>query len=666
MSGIYGLVFFNSAPDFAPVLDRIAGTLAHRGPDGHFRKTERMGGLGFCQFQTTPEAIFEKLPLRHPQQPWLLTADVRLDNREELGSKLGIAPAELREMADSDFVLPAYEKWGESMPEHLLGDFALAIWDEQKNELFCARDQLGIKPFYYAHQPGRLFAFASEIKTLLASGLIERKFNGQCLMDHCDSVFENRQATLWQGILKLPPAHSLKVSSPQAQTLKYWKFGTGKELRLSSDAAYDEAFHEIFYESVRCRLRSKGPVCCQLSGGLDSSAVTAVVRDQYLKLGMGPVTTFTNIFDSFPECDERQWVQPIVDQGGINPQWVAADENSPAALLDQRVKYEEHGLFAPNTYLIEGLYNASVKAGFRVTLDGVDGDRTIGHGANRFYDLALSGDWNTFSDEVLAGEQHGIIKDREAVINLFGGAVLKKYATTLQWGKLYKALGILQRKLGGSRRKMVVDTILKPFLHSDPKEAIQPSCLLKVMSQDFLSRYDLTGRTVTEPLVKQKNFQSDADFHAGFFLTGNFAMEMELFDIGTHYSGIEARHPFMDRRLIDFCLSLPAEQKLKNGFSRQVLRRFAAKYLPEKVAWRTLKTDMAPSFQRNMLYHDRQKIRADLAAMAESPQRALNDEWRKKFEDFCIGKIEAKELHSFWVGYTLERWQLANPLSPTS
>lgn len=662
MSGIYGLVFFDSTPDCQPLLDRMAETLKHRGPDGHSRTTHPSGGVGYWQFQTTPEAVFEKIPQQHGQKPWVLTADARLDNREEVGEQLGLSPAEQSKMADSDFLLPAYEKWGEAFPQRLMGDFALVIWDQQKGEFLCARDHLGIKPLYYTHQPGKFFAFASEIKALLAMGLVERNLNGQCLVDHCDSVFENRQATLWQGILKLPPANSLKVSQAATTLTKYWTVATGKELRLSSDAAYDEAFHDIFYESVRCRLRSKGPVCCQLSGGLDSSTVTAVVRDYYKKHGLGPVTTFTNTFDAFPECDETQFVHPIIEQGGLDPHWVAADEVSPVALLERRVRYEEHGLFAPNTYLIEGLYNASVKAGFRVTLDGVDGDRTIGHGGNRFFDIAQAGDWAMLADEILAGEATGIVRSRDAVISLYGGKALRGYATSLKWWKLHQALGTLQKKLGGSRRKVVIDNILKPLLHSAPKATVPESSLLKILREDFLRKYQLDGRTLTPIVATHETEQTDADFHAAFFLTGNFAMEMELFDIGTHYSNIEARHPFMDRRLIEFCLSLPAEQKLKNGFSRQVLRRFAARYLPEKVAWRTLKTDMAPSFQRNLLYHDRQRVRADLAAMGDSPDRALSDEWRKKFEDFCIGKVGKGELHQFWVGYTLERWAVANPL----
>jgi asparagine synthase (glutamine-hydrolysing) len=150
--------------------------LAHRGPDGAGAWSEESVGLGHRMLHTTPESLNEKLSLVDDRRGLVLTADARLDNRDELITALGFGGRPCEELTDSELILGAYKRWGERCPERLLGDFAFAIWDRRRQELFCARDHIGVKPFYY-HRAGKLFVFASEIKALLCVPEVPRRLN---------------------------------------------------------------------------------------------------------------------------------------------------------------------------------------------------------------------------------------------------------------------------------------------------------------------------------------------------------------------------------------------------------------------------------------------------------------------------------------------------------
>ncbi len=167
MSGIVGIYYINGRPVEGETLGRMVDILAHRGPDGADIWCEGNIGLGHRMLWTTPESLMEKQPLVDRTGNLVLTADARIDNRGELISALRLNDSPVEKITDSALILAAYAEWGNQCPEKLIGDFAFAIWDKRKQVLFCARDHMGVKPFYYYYEPGKFFAFASEIKGLL-------------------------------------------------------------------------------------------------------------------------------------------------------------------------------------------------------------------------------------------------------------------------------------------------------------------------------------------------------------------------------------------------------------------------------------------------------------------------------------------------------------------
>ena len=164
MSGIYGIINLKNQPVDKQQLDKMEALLLHRGLDGNGQWLQDNVGLGHLKLEITPESAYEKLPLEYKQ--WVITADARVDNRDELNTPLSIEVAERHKIPDTTYIVKAYEKWGKDCVKHLIGDFAFAIWDKNSQTLFCARDHIGIKPFFYLKTEDK-FIFASEVKTLV-------------------------------------------------------------------------------------------------------------------------------------------------------------------------------------------------------------------------------------------------------------------------------------------------------------------------------------------------------------------------------------------------------------------------------------------------------------------------------------------------------------------
>ena len=239
--------------DVGRMLDR----LTHCGRDGFGIWCDEHVGLGHRMRHTTPESLHERLPLFKPASAVAITCDARIDNRRELIHACGLSGPE-EDIADSELILAAYERWGESCVERLLGIFRLRSGTPKNNTSLCARDHLGIKPFFYYHS-GAYFAFATEIKALLALPRVPRNLNESRIGHHLLGFFEDRTSTFFDGISRLPPGHSLSARPHNLEVREYWKAGAPAEIRRSSDAQYAEEFLAIFSEAVHCRLRSVYP-----------------------------------------------------------------------------------------------------------------------------------------------------------------------------------------------------------------------------------------------------------------------------------------------------------------------------------------------------------------------------------------------------------------------
>src|SRR5262245_3845972 len=335
MSGILGIFNLNGQPIDADCLKKMWLSIRHRGLDGGAVWTEGSVGLGHQMLWTTPESLLERMPLTKPAASLSIVADARIDNRDDLIANLGLQNNPPANRTDSHLILAAYERWGDSCSEKLIGDFAFAIWDGRNQSLFCARDHFGIKPFYYFHKHGTGFLFASEIKALLASPIVPCRLNETRVADYLANFIEDEEITFYRDIKRLPRSHALRVDLSGCRLSQYWSLDPGREIRYGSDEQYAEAFREKFFQAVDCRLRSAFPVGASLSGGLDSSSVVQVSRHFLRRSGKSPLHTFSAIFDDVPQSDERSFINLILDGADdLAPQFIHLDRLGALADID--------------------------------------------------------------------------------------------------------------------------------------------------------------------------------------------------------------------------------------------------------------------------------------------------------------------------------------------
>ena len=633
MSAIAGIFFLDGRPVDRPVLERMVGSIAHRGPDGEGMWSEGPVGLGHRMLWTTPESLHEKLPLMGKSGDLILTADARLDNRDELIAALGIASRPRQEIGDGELILDAYERWGERCPEKLLGDFTFAIWDRRRQELFCARDHMGVKPFYY-YRSDRVFVFASEIKALLSVPEVPRRLNEVRVADYLLHSFEDKEITFYQEIFRLLPAHGMTVSKKGAEVRPYWSLDPTREVQLSSDAEYAEAFRELFTEAVRCRLRSAFPVGSLLSGGLDSSSVASVAQDLLVKKGAQPLHTFSAVFPNVPQSDESVFVSAVLAKGGFESHAVRADLLSPLSELERVMWHEDEVVWSPNLYMHWGLYSAAHQQGVRTLLDGDGGDQTVSHGLGYLPDLARSGRWTT-----LAAELNGVSKrsTNSSLWQLLWRYTLRPLAPEpVRW---------VWRVVRGRKQP--------PWWW--PHTVISPAFARDVGLAE-------RARALQGDQYRPRQTAREEDWR--LLTTGMVTNQFEVFDKAAAAFSIEPRYPFYDPRLIEFCLALPPGQKLNGGWTRVVMRRALANILPEKIRWRRGKGNLSHSFDRTLLASNRGLLEK---VILEDPQviekyadiTALREAYGRYAYEGVL-----HESYTVYTAVTLALWLRERGLSP--
>lgn len=662
MSGIVGFVVL-SGPGVNPgAIERMVGRLARRGPDATGTWSKGAAALGQCQMYTTPESTAERQPYVHGNERLVVVADARIDNRDELIAQLGAGRKPARLVTDVELIAAAYERWGEVCPERLIGDFAFAIWDARAQQLFLARDPIGNRPFYYYNRPGEFFAFGSEIKALFSLEEVPCAINETRVAEYLANVANDPEITFYEDILRLPPATSMIVTRDGTiRRRQYWHLDPERELRLGSDEAYVEGFLDVFTEAVRCRMRSHGAASVMLSGGLDSSSVAGVARKLLQDEGRGPLHTFSAIFPGLPEAelkkaDERMHLDALEAQGGLDMHRIPLDEISPLASIDNVIAQLDQPPLICNTYLVRAMHRAAAERGVRVMLDGAEGDIAVSYGLGYLAELTLSGRWGTLYDELSLMAARGG-STAAGLFRSHAARYLPVRALRHPLQYVSRDMRQLASRFVLSRRALLWGYGIKPYLvgaarfirhgatNGSGADHIHP-----LMSRDLAERariYDLLerGRRMrAQPIYseRQRHFQDWVCNSAGIA-----AIQEETNHLAA-MEGIERRHPFYDVRLLAYCLSLPAEQKLRHGWPRWILRKAMESLLPESVQWRPDKADLSPNFLRNLAGMERETLEQVVAA----PERI------RPYIDMSTLKTawKQKDAMSLWFALVLDRW----------
>lgn len=311
MSGIAGIFNLDSAPPDRALAETMADALAFRGPHGSHVWTGDSVAFVHTLLKTTYESESERQPASLDGQVWI-TADARIDAREDLARELGL-PQSALSRPDCELILHAYARWGESCVDHLLGDFVFAIWDGRARKLFCARDHFGAKPFYYAHV-GSTFVFSNTLNCIRIHGGVSDELNELAIADFL--LFEYNQdlaTTTFRDVRRLPPAHVLNATAEGLMTRRYWSLPDRERIRYRRTRDYVEHFRSLLEMATADRLRTKR-VGVLMSGGLDSSSVAAFARRVRPETDL---KAHTHFYERLMPDDEKHFASLVASALGI-------------------------------------------------------------------------------------------------------------------------------------------------------------------------------------------------------------------------------------------------------------------------------------------------------------------------------------------------------------
>ncbi len=542
MSAIFGIFRKSGETVAKDTLSAMRAPLAGWGTERQGVWKEGPAGLGHLLSADTPECAFERQPI--VREGFALVADARIDNREELAPVLEL-PANAS-FPDSEFIFRAWLRWGEECPHHLLGDYAFAIWDLERRSLFCARDHIGARPFFY-HDGPECFVFGSDLRAVLAVTEVPERANEEFVMLNCmvGAQCLTHGRTAFRDIARLRPGHVLFANSHQTKVPRYWRPDRVPRRSFSSPDEMAADLRPLLEEAVRCRLRSAGPVSAHLSGGLDSTAVTLLAKD-LLKGSPHPlrqVFSWSPPFSAVPrlEEDERDRIEQICNSADLECFWT---EITPDSL---RTAFLERDVFREFRYAWIHELSVSEQArdrGIRTILSGWGGDEgiTFPGPPHIWWELTWRGKWKDLWRGVTFRTR---LDNGSRVANLLRMAFWHPLKTRLLYwtGRINLPSHFRQAASGLAPEEVPIFRKALRLTHH-PRASVRAAQLWRIVGSGHLER------------------------------------RLESWAVLGARTGISYRYPWLDRRVLEFALALQPKCYIWDGRNRLPLRHALSDLLP--------------------------------------------------------------------------------------
>lgn len=543
MSCIAGLINLDGAPVDRELLKRMTSTMENRAPDEIGIWCSGNVGFGHAMLRISPDSVKEHQPCTLDGKVWI-TADARIDGRDDLMRKIrstGLSPRS--DLPDAELILYAYDAFGESFLEHLIGDFSFALWDDRRKRLICVRDHFGVRPFFYA-KIGQVFLFASDIDALHEYPSVSRNLDEEGIGDFLlFGDFQNRKTSIYRDIRRLPAANIACVERNALRINRYWELSPHNVIRYGKDSEYLDRFKELFSQAVEDRLHSNR-IAIQMSGGLDSTAIAAASM-----MGAKPATRSVTAYTTTCNC-----LLPDDQEGHF--------ANEAAMHLGIPIFYQENGDYAPferfgsrelrtsepvSYPVLAAHYDSYLhmqNAGCRVMLTGQGGDAVFNN-SNSYYAYLLH-----------SGRIARLLY--EAYLHVRGSGSLA-------------GMGLRSELLGSSRKA--------------PWQPDFPDWIASefIARAELKERWEMGWETIRHAAGAYSQMQ--APWVSSIFETYETLKMPRV-----------VRHPFFDLRLAQFLLGLPTYMKSDKRLLREAMWRL----LPETVRARP-KTSLVGDHVRTMI-----------------------------------------------------------------
>ena len=553
MCGVTGYITTQPGADPASVLERMADSIRHRGPDdfGYYRDPH--ANLGFRRLAIIDVAGGHQPMSNEDGNLWLIF-NGEIFNHAAIRPALEAAGHRYANRSDSETIIHAYEQFGADCVRHFRGMFAFAIWDTRARRLFLARDRLGKKPLYY-YWDGRLFAFASEIKALFEHPAISPQLEESLLPEYLCFGYASEERTLLRGIRKLMPGHHLTLdvsgAAPVLEIRQYWEIpNAAPESR--DDASWISECRERIEENVRMRLMSDVPLGMFLSGGVDSSAIAAIMKRNF----DGPVKTFAVGYQE-AEFSELSFARTVADAIGTDHHEVIVSMDEFFSALPRLIWHEDEPLTWPSSV---SLYFVSKLAREHVTvvLTGEGSDEMFG-GYARYRYYAMNERWLRRYRAVPAALR-AAIRRQVATTSLISGPVRRKLQHTFV-GR------------GEDLESLYLDNFYSAFPLAEQQRLFHG--LPGASPYANVRRY-WDSRPELAPLARllftdQKTYLVE------------LLMKQDQMSMAT---SIESRVPFLDHEFVEFSTRVPDHIKLRNGEGKYIVKKAIEGLVPHDIIYR--------------------------------------------------------------------------------
>ncbi|MCO5185335.1 MAG: asparagine synthase-related protein [Anaerolineae bacterium] len=586
----------------------------HRSVDGYDIWADHCIALGHQHFDLTPEGHGEVQPQQYAGGHIVITCDARLDNREELQRRLNRQSPSPTQPSDTELIVAAYQKWGVACVDYLLGDFAFALWDATTRQLFVARDPLGTRDVAY-YLDSEICVVASEVKQVVAHPHVPRRINDLKIAMVLVSWWHDHVQTCFEDVYYLPPAHAMLVSAETHRIWRYWDIDPEYKIRYRDDREYADHFLTLLRQSLADRLRVRGPVGVSLSGGIDSVTLAVLAAQQ---LPRNRLKTFSYVFDRYPSCDERAYIQPVVDQYDLDATFLPGDDLWPLSNSKTWPVYSDFPTQDPYVRLPQAIMQAAQASGIHLLLNGHYADLLLVGG--RYWAAGMLSDprqWANLVGHIRRGPSAAMLREdvwQKGVRQLFPPSWQRR------WRGRYSPLRQVayQHVSTDLIRRTGLEDVLD--LYAD-----RPA----FSTTQALTRYNHSFLSIEEQGTSAHRVLSNAH-------------------------GVEIVDPFRDRRLIAFCLALPSHQLERPSHTKWLLRQGMDAQLPQHVCWRRDKTSLLAQFEDALLRLERDTVHALLDRPCIVEHNYVRGDWQR--QEAAAGKNWQMQGYLLWLCVTMELW----------
>lgn len=557
MCGIVGIIHKEQTQDsIIRRVESMMDTIVHRGPDGSGIWQDQNIVLGHRRLSIIdPE--HGKQPLETPDGQLAIVFNGEIYNYIELKEELVKKGHPISSHSDTEVLLYAYREWGEDCLDHLLGMFAFAIWDKKNQSLFCARDRVGIKPFYY-YTDGKSLVIASEIKAILASGLVKAELDPFGFQDYLSLQFCLGQKTMFRGIKKLEPGYkfTVKVNDQviKAEPRQYWEVNYEVDYSKNEEW-FTNNLSNLIEDAIRIHLRSDVPLGAHLSGGLDSTTIACFASKI---LNGNPISTFTGAFPEGEKFDETKYAKITAKSIGSIYNEIYIDGSKFPEFFPNLIYMMDEPLAGPGLipqYFVSKLASEHVK----VVLGGQGGDELFA-GYTRYLVLFLENclKKSIYHPNQSSGLQLGDIIGNFPYLSGYEGMIQNLFKSNVFGETDQKYYQLIDRNEGNA----------------------------KIFSNDVFSK-DYSTFNEFQDIFKKAGNDSILNSMLHFDLKGSLPALLHVEDRTSMAASIESRVPLLDHRIVEFLATVPEEIKFKNGNMKHLFKRVIEGKIPDAVYNRT-------------------------------------------------------------------------------